>query len=53
MANTVGVGKAGVMMRTDHYGWFERPTGTPRGVYGLTPKCRAALEEFADTVAVL
>ena len=53
VANTVGVAKAGVMMRTDHYGWFERPTGTPRGVYGLTPKGRAALEEYADTVAVL
>ena len=53
VAKAVGVAKAGVMMRTDHYGWFERPTGTPRGVYGLTPKGRAALEEYADTVAVL
>ena len=40
-------------MRTDHYGWFERPADTPRGVYGLTPKGAAALEEYADTVAVL
>ena len=53
VAKAVGVAKAGVMMRTDHYGWFERPIGTPRGVYGLTPKGRAALDEYADTVAVL
>ena len=53
VANAVGVAKAGVMMRVDHYGWFERPGGTPRGVYGLTPRGRAALEEYADVVAVL
>ena len=45
--------RAGVIMRTDHYGWFERPAGTPRGVYGLTPKGRAALKEYADVVAEL
>ena len=53
VANAVGVAKAGVMMRTDHYGWFERPAGTPRGTYGLTPRGRAALEEHADVVAAL
>ena len=41
------------MMRVDHYGWFERPGGTPRGFYGLTPRGRAALEEYADVVAAL
>ena len=50
VAKAVGVDKAGVMMYTDHYGWFERPIGTPRGVYGLTPKGRTALEEYADVV---
>ena len=53
VAGAVGVAKAGVMMRADHYGWFERPLGTPRGVYGLTPKGRAALEEYADVLAAL
>ena len=53
VAAAVGVAKAGVMMRVDHYGWFERPAGTPHGVYGLTPKGRAALEEYADVVAAL
>ena len=41
------------MMYTDHYGWFERPVGTPRGVYGLTPKGRAALKEYAVVVVAL
>ena len=53
LAEAVGVPKAGVMMRADHYGWFERPIGTPRGIYGLTPRGRAALEEYADVVDVL
>jgi len=53
VAGAVGVARAGIMMRVDHYGWFERPPGTPRGVYGLTPRGRAALVEYADVVAVL
>ena len=53
VARATGVVSAGAMMRADHYGWFERVAGTPRGVYGLTPNGRAALEEFADVVAVL
>ena len=53
VAGATGVARAGDMMRADHYGWFERPAGTPRGVYGLTPRGRAALEEYADVVAVL
>lgn len=48
-----GVARAGAMMRADHYGWFERPADTPRGVYGLTPKGQAALEEYADAVTEL
>ena len=53
VAHAVGVVRACVIMRTDHYGWFERPAGTTRGVYGLTPKGRAALKEYADVVAEL
>ena len=53
VAGAVGVARAGIMMRVDHYGWFERPGGTPRGFYGLTPRGRAALEEYADVVAAL
>ena len=53
VAGAAGVARARVMMYTDHYGWFERPAGTPLGVYGLTPKGHAALEEYADVVAGL
>ena len=53
VAGAVGVARARVMMYADHYGWFERPAGTPPGVYGLTPKGRAALSEYADVVALL
>ena len=53
VAGAVGVARARVMMYADHYGWFERPPGTPLGVYGLTPKGRAALEAYADVVAGL
>ena len=53
VAGAAGVARAGVMMYADHYGWFERPAGTPRGVYGLTPRGRAALEEYADVLASL
>ena len=53
VAGAVGVARARAMMYADHYGWFERPAGTPLGVYGLTPKGRAALVEHADVVAGL
>ncbi len=53
VARATGVARAGAMMRADHYGWFERSSDTPRGVYGLTPKGHAALEKYADTVAAL
>ena len=53
LAGAVGVAGAGPMMYADHYGWFERPPGTPRGVYGVTPKGRAALGEYAEVVAGL
>ena len=53
VAGATGVAKAGDMMRADHYGWFERSPGTPLGVYGLTPKGRTALGEYAGVVATL
>ena len=53
VARATGAARAGAMMRADHYGWFERTPDTPRGVYSLTPKGHAALEEYADTAAVL
>ncbi|EAQ05111.1 hypothetical protein OB2597_07495 [Pseudooceanicola batsensis HTCC2597] len=43
IAKAQEVPRATVIMRDDHYGWFER---VERGVYGLTPTGRAALDEF-------
>jgi hypothetical protein len=34
--------KAGMILRDDHYGWFER---VERGIYALTPKGKAGLEQ--------
>ncbi len=34
--------KAGMILRDDHYGWFER---TERGIYQLTPKGRLGLQQ--------
>ena len=53
VARDTGVPRARAMMYADHYGWFERPPGAPRGTYELTPKGRAALEEHADELAAL
>ena len=53
VARVVGVPRARTIMYTDHYGWFERPAGAAPGIYGLTPRGRAALEEYVDVVAEL
>ena len=53
VAGETGVARARAMMYADHYGWFERPPGTVPGTYGLTPKGRAALEEYAEELAGL
>ena len=53
VTHATGVARARAIMYADHYGWFERPAGTALGVYGLTPKGRAAIEEYAGVVAVL
>lgn len=44
VAAATGVARAAVLMRDDHYGWFEREA---RGIYRLTPKGRAALQDEA------
>lgn len=44
VAAATGVARAAVLMRDDHYGWFEREA---RGIYRLTPKGRAALRDEA------
>jgi len=38
--------KAAAILSQDHYGWFER---VERGIYGLTPKGRAGLEQHGWT----
>lgn len=45
LARAVGVSRAAVLLRDDHYGWFERVT---RGVYRLSLKGAAAVLEHAD-----
>ena len=39
------------IMADDHYGWFER--APERGVYQITPKGEAALDEFTNELALL
>ncbi|MEN0067358.1 MAG: DUF2161 family putative PD-(D/E)XK-type phosphodiesterase [Myxococcota bacterium] len=39
-----GVERAGTILSDNHYGWFER---VKRGSYALSPKGRAALEDWA------
>jgi hypothetical protein len=41
VARATGVARAGVQLRDDHYGWFERVS---LGIYQLTPKGHAALQ---------
>lgn len=50
VAASTGVARARPIMADDHYGWFER---VERGVYALTPKGAAALDENADEAARL
>ena len=40
VAKAAGVARAAVLMRADHYGWFERVSV---GIYALTPQGRAAI----------
>jgi len=50
VAAASGAARAAVLMRDDHYGWFEREA---RGIYRLTPKGRAALQAEAGELARL
>jgi hypothetical protein len=50
VAKAAGVPKATTLMRTDHYGWFER---VALGIYALSPKGQAALAENAEEIARL
>ena len=45
-----GVARAAVLMRADHYGWFERVS---TGIYALTPKGQAAMLSEAAEIARL
>lgn len=45
-----GVARASGILQKDHYGWFER---VGRGVYQVTPKGIAALDEFAEALAAI
>jgi hypothetical protein len=50
VARSAGVPKATAMMRTDHYGWFEKAGS---GIYLLTPKGQTALSDEALTLQAL
>jgi hypothetical protein len=47
LRSQTGVGRAGGILRSNVYGWFERKE---RGVYQLTHSGREALVRFADVV---
>lgn len=53
VAKATGVEKARRLMADDHYGWFERVADAGVGHYGLTPKGKQALDDYADAIAVL
>jgi hypothetical protein len=50
VAARAGVKTARLIMADDHYGWFER---VATGVYGLSPKGLAAIDDYASELAVL
>ena len=50
VAKAAGVARAAVLMRADHYGWFERVSV---GIYALTPQGRAAFVRVAAEMARL
>lgn len=50
VARLAGVARAAVLMRADHYGWFER---VALGIYRATPKGQAALAEHAEMLGEL
>ena len=48
VAAAAGVEVARRVMSDNHYGWFER---VERGIYALSPKGEAAVEEYAAVLA--
>ncbi|MEQ8443769.1 MAG: DUF2161 domain-containing phosphodiesterase [Alphaproteobacteria bacterium] len=48
--SATGVARAAAMLQRDVYGWFMR---VDRGIYTLSPKGTAALNDYAETVARL
>lgn len=50
VAKVADVARAQVLMRDDHYGWFER---VERGIYALTPLGLAAMVDHAGEIANL
>jgi hypothetical protein len=50
VAKAAGVARAAVLMRDDHYGWFERIS---LGIYALTPQGRAAMLDHGDEISRL
>ncbi len=50
VAKSAGVGRAGAVLRDDHYGWFAKIS---RGVYALTEAGQAAYVDHADELSRL
>ena len=50
VARLTGATGAAVLMRTDHYGWFDHPA---RGIYALSPKGQAAVTDHQTELASL
>ncbi len=50
VAGATGTARARRLMADDHYGWFER---VATGIYALTPKGTAAVDDYADALAAL
>lgn len=50
VAKAANVSRAAVVIRDDHYGWFERVSF---GIYALTPKGQTAFLDYGDEIARL
>ncbi|RIX52976.1 hypothetical protein D3P08_09985 [Paenibacillus nanensis] len=48
VAAATGFSRSGELMRTNHYGWFQR---IDRGKYGLLPSGEEALSQYRDVIA--
>ncbi|MBT3557907.1 MAG: hypothetical protein HN644_03910 [Rhodospirillales bacterium] len=50
LRDNTGIERAGLILRDNHYGWFER---VRRGIYELSPQGHAVAKEQADIIATL